>query len=93
MLCAYSLSISRSEKVEAKCATLAASVLPRVFAADPAAAEVIYESTKVGASFTDYQAVWTAFESVYSALGITAGDIGTFQGIKNGKASKKRNKY
>jgi len=81
MSCAYKLSISRNEGLVAKCATLAAAVLPRVFASNSAAASTIYENTKVGATLTDYHAVWTAFGSVYSDLGITAADIGVYQGI------------
>jgi hypothetical protein len=82
MSCAYKLFISRSEKLVANCATFAAAVLPRVYAADPIHASTIYENTKVGALSTDYLAVWEAFKGVYAALGITAADIGVYQGFQ-----------
>jgi len=64
------------EKEKAEGAVFAAAVLPRVHAASPNAATTIYENLKVGASSTDYKAVKNAFESVYSEIGITCGDIG-----------------
>ena len=96
MSCAYKLFKSRSEKLEAYCATFAAAVLGRVHKASPTDAATIYENTKVGGTATDYLAVWTAFENVYSDLGITADDIGTYQYTKaptmkpTSKAAKKK---
>lgn len=52
------------------------------YAADPIHASTIYENTKVGALSTDYLAVWEAFKGVYAALGITAADIGVYQGFQ-----------
>ena len=82
MSCAYKLFISRSKKLVANCAMFAATVLPRVHAADPDHATTIYENTKVGAVSTDYMAVWDVFKGVYDALGITAEDIGLYQGFQ-----------
>jgi hypothetical protein len=59
-----------------------------VFATNSAAATTIYKNTKVGTTLTDYQAVWITFGSVYSALGITAANIGVYQGITKAPTKK-----
>jgi len=64
------------EKEKAEGAVFAASVLPRIFAANEDAANTIYDNMRVGASSTNYKAVRDAFESVYGDLRITCGDIG-----------------
>jgi len=64
------------EKEKAEGAVFAASVLPRIHAEDPAAAKIIYENMKVGATSTDQAAVKKAFESVYSDLGISCEHVG-----------------
>jgi len=66
----------KGEKEAAEGAVFAAAVLPRVHAADPAAAKVIYDNMRVGAPSTDFAAVKTAFESVYDSIGIKCEDIG-----------------
>ena len=64
------------EKEKGEGAVFAASVLPRIHAADPKAAKIIYDNMKVGATSTDQAAVKKAFESVYSDLGITCKQVG-----------------
>lgn len=64
------------EKERAEGAVFAASVLPRIAAADEKAAQTIYNNMKVGASSTDYKAVRDAFQSVYSDLNIKCEDVG-----------------
>ena len=66
------------EKENAEGAVFAAAVLPVVHAADPQAAQTIYDNMKVGAGSTDVQAVKKAFESVYPDLGINCADVGGF---------------
>ncbi|CAJ1948867.1 unnamed protein product [Cylindrotheca closterium] len=65
-----------SEKSAAEAAVFAAAVLPRIAAADEAAADTIYENVKVGVSTTDFADVKEAFEFVYKDLGIKCSDIG-----------------
>jgi len=67
---------SGAEKAKAEGAVFAAAVLPRIHAADPSAAQTIYENMKVGASSTSFAVVKTAFESVYPKLGISCSKIG-----------------
>merc|ERR1719203_760339 len=64
------------EKEKAEGAAFAAAVLPRVNAANPKAAQTIYNNLKVNAGSTDHAAVKSAFESVYADMGITCADIG-----------------
>merc|ERR1712086_1208612 len=64
------------EKEKAEGAVFAASVLPRIHAADKKAAKIIYDNMKVGAMSTDQAAVKKAFESVYDDLGITCEQVG-----------------
>lgn len=73
---------SFDEVVNAAMATYAAGVLPRVHHANATAAAIIHDNTKVGVSETDYDAVLSAFQSVYPALGLTQTDIGTNVAIK-----------
>lgn len=68
--------LSGGEKEASEGAVFAAAVLPRIHAADPAAAKTIYDSMKVGATKTTSSDVKKAFESVYPALGITCADVG-----------------
>jgi len=65
-----------AEKEKAEGAVFAAAVLPRIYAANPKAAENIYDSMKVGATSTNYHAVKSAFESTYRNLGITCKQVG-----------------
>lgn len=64
------------ETEKAEGAVFAAAVLPRVNAANPKAAQTIYNNLKVGAGSTDHAAVKSAFESVYADMGITCADVG-----------------
>lgn len=64
------------EKDKAEGATFAAAVLPRIYAANKSAADIIYSNMRVGASSTDFVAVKKAFESVYSDLNIKCSDVG-----------------
>jgi hypothetical protein len=74
---AYTLDkLSGGEKESAEGATFAASVLPRIHAANEDAAKTIYDNMRVGATSTDHAAVKGAFESVYAHLGIDCADIG-----------------
>jgi len=74
-------ALGEGEKSKAEGAVFAAAVLPRIHDADPGAATTIYNNMKVGASSTNFAEVKKAFESTYSALGITCADIG---GLWNG---------
>ena len=65
-----------AEKEKAEGAVFAAAILPRIHAANPNAAEKIYNSMKVGASSTSFNAVKSAFESTYRNLGITCKQVG-----------------
>jgi hypothetical protein len=65
-----------TDKEKGEGAVFAASVLPRVYAADKEAAGIIYDNMKVGAGSTDYMAVRKAFESVYGDLNINCADVG-----------------
>ena len=67
---------SCTDKCKAEGAVFAAACLPRVHYCSPSAAASIYNNVKLGAAFTDYAAVKTAFESVYSCLNITCQDVG-----------------
>lgn len=67
---------SGGEKEKAEGATFAAAVLPRIYAANKSAADVIYNNMRVGASSTDFAAVKNAFESVYVDLNVKCSDIG-----------------
>jgi len=64
------------EKEQAEGAAFAAAVLPRVHAADPGAANIIYQNLKVGATSTDFMSVKNAFQSVYQKMGVSCTDIG-----------------
>merc|ERR1740136_322711 len=70
----------RSEKTKAEGAVFTAAVLPRIHAADTAAATVIYNNMKVGAESTSFSAVKAAFESVYAKLGISCKLVGGYIG-------------
>lgn len=65
-----------TEKSAAEGATFAAAVLPRIAAADDAAADTIYENLRVGAPSTNFAEVKEAFEFVYKDLGIKCSDVG-----------------
>jgi len=74
---AYKLDVlNEGEKAAAEGAAFAAAVLPRIHDANPEAAKTIYDNLKVGATGTKFMFVKSAFESVYSDLGITCRDIG-----------------
>jgi len=74
---AYKVSqLQGQEKEKAEGSVFSAAVLPRIHAASPEAAQVIYDNMKVGASSTDHVAVKKAFESTYLRLGITCEDVG-----------------
>jgi len=74
---AYKVSKLQGGEVEkAEGATFAAAVLPMVHAASSSAASTIHDNMKVGATSTDFKAVKSAFESVYSKMGLTCADIG-----------------
>ena len=67
---------SCTDKCKAEGAVFAASCLPRVHYCSPSAAATIYNNVRLGAASTDYAAVKSAFESVYSCLNITCADVG-----------------
>merc|ERR1712085_144315 len=74
---AYKVSVLQGKEVEkAEGSVFTAAVLPRIHAASPEAAKIIYDNMKVGASSTDHVAVKQAFESTYASLGITCEDVG-----------------
>jgi len=74
---AHSVAVRQgSEKAKAEGAVFAAAVLPRVHAANPEAAKIIYNNMRVGATSTDHIAVKEAFESVYAEMGIKCSDVG-----------------
>jgi len=64
------------EKEKAEGAVFTAAVLPRIHAADPSAAQIIFDNMRVGATSTSFAAVKKAYESVYSKLGIRCSKIG-----------------
>lgn len=64
------------EKEKAEGAVFAAAVLPRVHAISPNAASIIHDNLRVGATSTSHKAVKSAFESVYSKMGISCTDVG-----------------
>lgn len=66
-----------SEKSEAEGATFAAAVLPLVHSCDEEAAQTIYNNLKVGQGGTaNFAEVKSAFESVYSCMGVRCEDVG-----------------
>ena len=69
-------NLQGGEKEKAEGAVFAASVLPRIHAADPKAADIIYENMRVGAPTTSFPKVKKAFESVYKDLNIKCSDVG-----------------
>jgi len=74
---AYKVSeLQGGEKEKAEGSVFTAAVLPRIHAASPEAAQIIYDNMKVGAATTDHVAVKKAYESVYTSLGITCEDVG-----------------
>merc|ERR1712085_155083 len=74
---AYKVSVLQGKEVEkAEGSVFTAAVLPRIHAASPEAAKIIYDNMKVGASSTDHVAVKQAFESTYASPGITCEDVG-----------------
>jgi hypothetical protein len=74
---AYMLDkLSGGEKEAAEGAVFAASVLPRIHAANEDAAKTIYDNMRVGATNTKVAFVKYAFESVYADLGIDCADVG-----------------
>jgi len=77
MRCAYKVGeMFGGEKEKAEGAAFAAAVLPRVHAADPGAADIIYQNLKVGATSTDFMAAKNAFQSVYQKMGVSCTDVG-----------------
>lgn len=64
------------EKEKAEGAVFAASILPRIFAANNDDANTIYANMQVGASMTDFKEVKKAFERNYSKLNIKCEDVG-----------------
>jgi len=74
---AYKMDINdKIEKQHAQGAAYAASVLPRVHAANVNAAVTIYTNMRVGTNSTSFSAVKEAFESVYDDLGINCRLVG-----------------
>jgi len=74
------------EKQSAEGAVFTAAVLPRVHAANPKAAKILYDNMKVGATSTSFTAVKKAYESVYDKLGISCNTVGGM--YTNGKYDK-----
>mmetsp|Transcript_18505 Transcript_18505/g.37192 ORF Transcript_18505/g.37192 Transcript_18505/m.37192 type:complete len:279 (+) Transcript_18505:128-964(+) len=68
--------LNGSEKEEAEGAVFAAAVLPRIHAANPNAAQTIYDNMKVGASSTSFKDVRSAFQATYRDLGVSCAEIG-----------------
>uniref|UniRef100_A0A6U5LJW9 Uncharacterized protein n=2 Tax=Corethron hystrix TaxID=216773 RepID=A0A6U5LJW9_9STRA len=67
---------NEQDKVKAEGAVFAAAVLPKVYAIDPDAAEIIYANMKTGATETVFSEVKDAFESVYHGFRINCNQIG-----------------
>ena len=65
-----------AEKEKAEGAVFAAAVLPRIHAANPNAAQTIYNNMKVGASSTSFKDVKSAFQATYRDLGISCAQVG-----------------
>jgi len=64
------------EKTQGEGAVFAAAVLPRVYAADSQAAQVIYDNMRVGATSTNFKTVKEAFETVYKKMNIGCEEAG-----------------
>lgn len=65
-----------NEKQQGEAAVFTAAVLPRIHAADPEAAKILYDNMKVGTTGTKFSDVKKAYESVYDELGITCKEVG-----------------
>jgi hypothetical protein len=68
------------EDEQAERVIFAATVLPFVAACSTEDADVIYDNTKAGATAVDLAAVKTAFANNYECMGISAADVGEFNG-------------
>lgn len=74
---AYKMSIGDAgEKEKGEGAVFAAAVLPRVFAANPDSAKIIYDNMHVGSTSTDFKVVKEAFESEYKNMNIKCDQVG-----------------
>jgi len=82
---AYKKANGGDEKAQAEGATFAAAVLPRIHAADSAAAKTIAKNMKISATTADAAAVKSAFESVYSALNINCAMVGGMTDSETGE--------
>jgi len=74
---AYKLSNARVEREEGEGAVFAAAVLPRIHAANPESAKIIYDNMRVGSKSTNFKAVKGAFESVYKNMNINCDQVGS----------------
>merc|ERR1711865_556644 len=54
------------------------AVLPRIHAADPAAAAIIHDNMRTDSKSCDFAAVKAAFESTYKSLGIECDQVGGY---------------
>jgi len=74
---AYKMAaLSGGAKERAEGALFAAAVLPQVHACSASAAKTIYDNMKVNGATVDFNAVKSAFEGCYTAMGITCADVG-----------------
>merc|ERR1711865_696806 len=64
------------EKTVAEGIAFMHAVLPRIHAADEAAAATIYGNMRTGSQGCDFAAVKAAFESTYESLGIKCEQVG-----------------
>jgi len=65
-----------TEKEKGEGAVFAAAVLPRIHAANPESAKIIYDNMGVGASSTSFKVVKKAFEAEYKKMNIGCSQVG-----------------
>merc|ERR1712161_112468 len=66
------------EKAVAEGIAFMHAVLPRIHAADPAAAAIIHDNMRTGSQGCNFAAVKAAFESTYESLGIKCDQVGGY---------------
>jgi len=74
---AYKMAaLSGGAKERAEGAIFAAAVLPQVHACSATAAKTIYDNMNINGGTVDFNAVKSAFEGCYSAMGIKCSEVG-----------------
>jgi len=69
--------LKETEKSQAEAAVFAASILPRIHAANPESAKIVHDNLQAPAPpSTDFRAVKLAIESAYESIGIKCADVG-----------------